>query len=67
MLTKPASAGTGGFVGCFILVLKLGEVWSEALECQKTSEVSCAGKVELPFLCAGKVELLLAGPSFLFS
>ena len=64
---KPASAGTGGFVGCFILVLKLGEVWSEALGCHKTSEVSCAGKVELPFLCAGKVELLLAGPSFLFS
>ena len=67
MLMKPASAGTGGFVGCFILVLKLGEVWSEALGCQKTSEVSCAGKVELPFLCAGKVELLLAWPSFLFS
>lgn len=67
MLTNPASAGRGVFLGRFILGLKLGEVWSEALGCQKTSEVSCAGKVELPFLCAGKVELLLKGPCFLFS
>ena len=55
-----------GLVGRFVLGLKLGEVWSEALGCQKTSEVSCAGKVEWPFLCAGKVEFLLWGRLFCF-
>ena len=53
-----------GLVGRFVLGLNLREVWSEALGCQKTSEVSCAGKVELPFLCAGKVEFLLGGRLF---
>ena len=65
-VNEPSQCWQAG-VCCFILGLKLGEVWSEPLGCQKTSEVSCAGKVELPFLCAGKVELLLEGLSFLFS